>query len=63
MMLIHARDTSPGDVVLTPQYSSHGVRVKSVTISEDGSTMLKYEDDTVEWFDSINIILRKDNVE
>lgn len=63
MMLIHARDTSPGDVVLTPQYSSYGVRVKSVTISEDGSTMLKYEDDTVEWFDSINIILRKDNVE
>lgn len=59
-MLIHARDVRSGDIIMTPSWNTEGVAVKSVSLNEDGSIKLGYENGSIEWFDSHGIVVRKD---
>lgn len=61
-MLVHARDIVPGDLVITPKWNYSGMKVRTVSVLEDSSTMFTYVDNSIEWFEPIAIVVRKDNV-
>ena len=56
-MLTKVANLSPGDVIAT---ASGGGKIKSIEVTEDGSTLLEYFEGPSEWLLSGNMVVKKD---